>query len=78
MNVYLSHYVPFLTMDAYMDVGGRAKHDHRGVGGRVTPGAVTEEAKAENTEDTEVNRIKSKPSLSNLCVLRELRGSNSM
>ena len=30
-----------------MDVGGRATHDYRDIGGRVTPGAVTEEAKAE-------------------------------
>lgn len=28
----------------------RTTHDHMEVGGRVTPGAVTEEAKAENTE----------------------------
>jgi hypothetical protein len=34
-----------------MDAGGRATHDHREVGGRVTPGAVTEEAKAEDPED---------------------------
>jgi len=30
-----------------MDAGGRAKHDYRDIGGRVTPGAVTEEARAE-------------------------------
>jgi hypothetical protein len=34
-------------LDAYMDIGGRATHDYRDIGGRVTPGAVTEEAKAE-------------------------------
>jgi len=33
--------------DAYTEVGGRATHDYRDMGGRVTPGAVTEEAKAE-------------------------------
>jgi len=33
--------------DAYTEVGGRATHDYRDIGGRVTPGAVTEEAKAE-------------------------------
>jgi hypothetical protein len=34
-------------LDAYMDIGGRVMHDYRDIGGRVTPGAVTEEAKAE-------------------------------
>ena len=31
----------------YRDVGGRATHDYMDIGGRVTPGAVTEEAKAD-------------------------------
>ena len=35
------------SRDAYRDVGGRATHDYRDIGGRVTPGAVTEDAKAE-------------------------------
>ncbi len=34
-------------MDAYTEVGDRATHDYRDIGGRVTPGAVTEDAKAE-------------------------------
>jgi len=29
--------------DDHMDVGGRTNHDYRDIGGRVTPGAVTEE-----------------------------------
>ena len=33
------------------DAGGRATHDYRDIGGRVTPGAVTEEAKAEARYD---------------------------
>jgi hypothetical protein len=33
--------------DDCMDAVGRAMHDHREVGGRVTAGTVTEEAKAE-------------------------------
>ncbi|MCZ6672418.1 MAG: hypothetical protein O7C75_05695 [Verrucomicrobia bacterium] len=34
-----------------MDVGGSATHDSKDGGGRVTPGAVTEEAKAEKKGD---------------------------
>ena len=33
--------------NAYRDVGSRATHDCRDAGGRVTQGAVTEDAKAE-------------------------------
>ncbi len=31
-----------------MDAEGRATHDYKDIEGRVTPGAVTEEAKAED------------------------------
>ena len=37
-----------LRVHAYMDVSSRATHDYMDIGGRVTPGAVTEEAKAED------------------------------
>ena len=50
----LFFYFPALTTDAYRDVGGRA----------------TQEAKAEDTEYTEKNKIHIK----NLRVLRALRG----
>jgi len=33
---------------AYTQVGGRMAHDYRDIGGRVTPGAVNEDARAEN------------------------------
>ena len=39
-----------MLRDAYKEVSGRAKHDYREIGGRVTPGAVTEEARAEESE----------------------------
>ncbi len=48
MDVRLCSYG--LGTDDCMDAGGRATHDYRDIGGRVTPGAVTEEAKAEYTE----------------------------
>jgi hypothetical protein len=35
------------SRNAFRDIGGRATHDYRDIGGRVTPGAVTEAAKAE-------------------------------
>ena len=31
-----------------MEVIGRAKHDYRDIGGRVTPGAITQDARAES------------------------------
>ncbi len=40
------------------DGGGRAKHDYRDIGGRVTPGAVTEEARAENESGDRVEEAK--------------------
>ena len=92
MNVYRYRYVLFLTTDACMDAGGtipwmesvessreqrpRTTHDHKDVGNRVTPGAITEDAKAGNTGGTEKNRNNIKPSLSNRPVLRALRGNN--
>ena len=59
----------------------RATHDHMDVGGIVTPGAVTEEAKAEGTENTEVNSISSALPLyylRALCVLRGKKRIQSM
>ncbi len=35
-----------------MEVIGRAKHDYRDIGGRVTPGAVTEDARVESNAGT--------------------------
>jgi len=32
-----------MRQDDYMEVIARAKHDYRDIGGRVTPGAVTED-----------------------------------
>ena len=41
-----------MPRDAYKEVSCRAKHDYRDIGGRVTPGAVTEEARAEEPDAT--------------------------
>ncbi len=43
-----------------MDAGDRTNHDYRDIGGRVTPGAVTEEDRVENdstSSPTAVSRI---------------------
>ena len=37
-----------VSMNVYMDVSSRAKHNYREVGGRATHGAVAEEARAED------------------------------
>ena len=41
-------YMDRLLGHAYTQVGGRTAHDYRDMGGRVTPGAVNEDARAEN------------------------------
>ncbi len=36
----------FRGSDDYMDVVGRTNHDYRDIGGRVMPGAITEETES--------------------------------
>ncbi len=40
------------SVESSLEQRPRAKHDYRDIGGRVTPGAVTEEARAESNAGT--------------------------
>ncbi|MFT5397088.1 MAG: hypothetical protein ACI85N_002306, partial [Gammaproteobacteria bacterium] len=42
-KIFTSKTIKMVSRGAYTDVGGRAEHDYRDIGGRVKSGTVTEE-----------------------------------